>query len=454
MQRFAIESLKRWSKAVQRKPLILRGARQVGKTYLVRQFGKEHFENVVEYNFDRTPEKMSFFKDSKPQNILDLLSIDANIKIIPGRTLLFLDEIQAAPEIFAKLRYFYEEIPELHIIAAGSLLDFALRDFQYSVPVGRIEYMFMGPMQFEEFLWADGHELLLDYFRKFELGQDLPEAIHQKALDLFREYCIIGGMPASIQHWVEHRDYEMVEREQQANLQSFINDFAKYGAKTPFQPLQKVFKAIPAMVGEKIKYSRIDSNEKSALLANCFELLQMARLTHKVSHSSTNGLPLSFESKSTDFKALFLDVGLMNSALGVKATEFFKAHVAEIVHRGALCEQFVGQHLLYIQEDYVEPQLYYWNREKKNSSAEVDYLIALDGEIIPVEVKAGKTGRLKSLQLFMGEKKKHKALRFNADLPSLVKIDGISGLDAPYVLLNLPFYMIGQAKRLLGAIEG
>lgn len=451
MQRKIMRELIDWKDRADRRPLVVRGARQVGKTYLVEQFAREHFQNLVSVNFDKTPEKKGFLQNRNISDLVRLLEVDAGSKVLPGKTLIFLDEIQAAPEWLGVLRYFYEDRPDMHVIAAGSLLEFTLAEHDFSMPVGRIEYLHMGPMSFEEFLLAIGEEALVDYLSEWQLSATFPEPFHTKLMSYLRTFMVVGGMPAVIRAYIQDYHLDAVSRVQQLILQTFADDFSKYRKRLNTARLRKVFNCLPALVGRKLKYVNIDRDEKARDLADCVDLLAMARIVHKVRHSAGNGLPLGAEADDRDFKPLFLDCGLVCAALGLSLSKLQLASDLMLVNDGALCEQFIGQHLLYQQPPYITPDLFYWNREKRGSAAEVDYLVPFDGQVLPVEVKAGKTGTLRSLHVFLQEKGATRALRFNGDLPSDLAITtDTSDKKAPVPrLLSLPLYMVEQWPRLI-----
>jgi predicted AAA+ superfamily ATPase len=453
MERFALRYLQNWKSKANRKPLVIRGARQVGKTELVRIFAKQAFKNLVEINFDETPGKASLFQDEDVHNILRFIEIDADDRLEPGETLLFLDEIQAFPAIFSKLRYFYEKIPDLHVICAGSLLDFALSEPGFSVPVGRIEFLNLGPMSFEEFLIASGHEKLRDYLCSFVLSQSIPAAIHEQLLGTLREYSIVGGLPGVLKAYLKTgKNPQTLIQEQQGILQTYYLDFGKYKKRVNVASLQVIFKKIPTHIGTTIKYSALDPEQKSLHVKENLDLLEKARLIYRVFHSDANGMPLGSEVNERYFKLVFLDVGLLNTMLGIRETDLVLEKDIILIHSGAVAEQLVGQALLYSENSYAEPSLYYWNRPKRGSTAEVDYLIQSRGRIIPVEVKAGSTGRLKSLQTFIQEKKVPVGVRFNSDPPSVHETrTAVAGKEPrSFTLLSLPLYLAEQINRLLG----
>lgn len=439
-----------WKSRSNRKPLVMRGARQVGKSHLVQDFGQSYFENFIEINFDEAPEKSELFSSSDLERVLELISIDADQPIVAGKTLIFLDEIQRVPEVFAKLRYFYEKVPELHVIAAGSLLDFVLNDHSFSMPVGRIEYMFMGPMDFGEFMLAHGQERLLEFIRGFEINEIIPDSIHQKLLEWMRKYMALGGMPAAVREMALHQSALQAEQELTSIIQTYRDDFSKYKKRVPVQRLQMTLEKIPHLIGSKLKYVDISREERAKDLADTIHMLKMARLIHPIHHSSGNHLPLQMERKDKDFKPLFLDIGLVLRSLKMKMTHLLGDDMI-LANRGALAEQFVGQEWLSHQSNSEDGELFYWNRENRGSSAELDYLFEINGQIIPVEVKAGTTGSLKSLQIFATEKKSELALRFNLDRPSVCKVVNQTALKSKHEfrLLSLPLYMVSEASRLL-----
>ncbi|MCU0728458.1 MAG: ATP-binding protein, partial [Planctomycetes bacterium] len=420
MRRFALDYLQEWKTKPSRKPLVVRGARQVGKSHLVRMFASDVFHNILEINLEIDREAPSLFASKEPATILPLLEARYGTAVEPGGTLLFLDEIQAAPQLLSCLRYFHEKKPELHVIAAGSLLDFALADHQFSMPVGRIEYAHLGPMSFEEFLLAAGKGSLMDLVRRFAPTDEVPEAIHVELMRLVRQYLVIGGMPASVEAFIQTGSYRESEAVRQGILSTCRDDFAKYAKHVDHKRLERVFGKIPLLVGTKFMYSSVDREERSRDLGRALELLCMARIAHRVPHTDANGVPLGAEADDRNFKVLFMDVGLLCRSCGLSVLDVEGAEDLMMVNAGAVCEQFVGQHLHQAGEPYEEPGLHCWIRQKRGSSAEVDYVISVGEKVVPVEVKAGRTGSLKSIHLFLREKGRDFGLRFNADVPSLL----------------------------------
>jgi predicted AAA+ superfamily ATPase len=450
MNRQSLHDLDQWLLSEWRKPLVIRGARQVGKTWSVRYLAKKHKLKLIELNFEKNPAYKGFFESNDPQTVLRAIGIFLSETIKPETHLLFLDEIQAFPEMLAKLRWFAEELPDLPVVAAGSLLEFVLADHSFSMPVGRISYLHLEPLSFEEFLLAQEKTQLLDYLREFQLTHEIPAILHQQCVDLFKEYMIIGGMPAAIASWVGQQSLEKVGQIHNELLTTYRDDFAKYRGRLPIERLEEVMHAVPRNLSRKFVYSDVNPDVHTGSLKQALGLLVKARLCHEVMSSAGNGVPLGAEINRKFIKTLFLDVGLASSMLGVNLNEILAVSEITSINKGALAEQVVGQILRTLSASYIEPKLYYWQRTEKGTSAEVDYLFQQANRVIPLEVKAGTTGTLKSLHYFMELKKLSMAIRINSDLPSKVQVNlkAPSGNTVNYTLLSLPFYLLGQIKRL------
>ena len=450
MRRFAIESLMSWKNRPSHKPIVMRGARQVGKTWLVRNFAASAFSSLCEVNFEKTPDAAALFASRSPRRILPLLAAQTGVHVEPGRTLLFLDEVQAAPEILPTLRYFFEEMPDLHVIAAGSLLEFALADHAFSMPVGRIEYFFLDPMTFGEYLCAAGREPLLDFLRAWRVGEEFPESLHRECMDELRRYLSIGGLPESMDAFLSSGgDFLESERARQSILSTYADDFSKYARRIPTERMRKVFEAVPRQLGGKFTWAQVDREERSHDLRAAMDMLCLARVASKVRRTSGSGLPFGADADARAFKALFLDVGLASLACGLHARDIVGNRDPLLLNRGALTEQFAGQELAAAHETWEPRELFYWAREGGSSNAEVDYLGASRGAVYPIEVKSGATGRLKSMHQFLAEKGTDFGLRLNGDRPSWVETDfpATDGSRRPFRLLSLPLYLASEARR-------
>lgn len=453
IHRQELDILTKWLNKPNRKPLVIRGARQVGKSTLVRQLANTSQRFCLELNFEKTTELSDFFVDKDPKQIIKKLSIYAKRPLNPDTTLLFLDEVQAAPKVLATLRYFYEEYPEFPVIVAGSLLDFALETPEFSMPVGRIEYFHLGPLSFEDFLLALGETALVEWIRTLSIHDTIPLPIHQQCLDFVKQFWLIGGMPEVVANFSEYADFQEIDNLKQNILQTYQDDFHKYGRAKQIPLLRRVFQTLPGLIGQTLKYSHIDRDSKSTQVREALEDLQLARIIRMVYHSHASGLPLRAQIDPKIFKVIFLDIGLQCTALGLNQLDIIKGPDWAWINRGSLAEQFIGQALLKLSPFYHSPELFYWVREKSQSAAELDYLWQHKNQIIPIEVKAGKTGTLKSLHYFIREKSWPYAVRFNADVPSLLQETARLPDQDPiaYRLLSLPFYLVEQLERLLAS---
>ncbi|MBN1962363.1 MAG: ATP-binding protein [Deltaproteobacteria bacterium] len=400
MQRDINQLLLEWKDDPRRRPILLRGARQVGKSYTVRSFAKKHFSNIVEIDFELQPQMMSCFTTLEPKEINDKISILTQKDICHGETLLFFDEIQQCPMAMKALRYYYEKMPQLHVIAAGSLLEFLLHTEKIEVPVGRIQYLYMKPLSFAEFCEATGESRLRKMIAEAESLKEIGVAVHKHALTVLKKYLVIGGMPNVVNEYIASENLRRCQQVQLSIIQTYRDDFGKYASMVKHKYLQAIFSSVPKMVGRKFKYSQVDNEFTSRELKNAIELLERAGVVQRVYATNGDGLPLGAGVRERHFKAIFLDVGLMQNMCGYQG-DIINAQDILSIHNGAVAEQFVGQELLAYHDPYRQPALYYWMREAKNSSAEVDYLTEWGSHVVPIEVKSGPGGKLKSLKLFM-----------------------------------------------------
>lgn len=435
MKRSIDTVLRNWRNDSRRKPLLIRGARQVGKSWSVNRFGKQEFADMAVINLESEPQVAEIFRSMKPREILNKVEILTGQRVVPGRTLLFIDEIQAFPRAVSALRYFYEEVPELHVIAAGSLLELTLNASGISMPVGRVQYLYMKPMSFEEFLVAQGQETAVEALAHDRASFDDP-VVHDAMLTWVRQYLLIGGMPEVVAEYRESGNYERCRQVQTSLVQTYRDDFNKYVRSGLHESVGKVFQSAVRQVGNKFKYARVDPDELSRNIKNALDLLVLAGVYHKVIKSSADGLPLGANINERFFKALFLDVGLMQNLCGL-ATDIIREKDFMAIYQGALTEQFVGQELIACQDCFDRPALYYWAREARNSSAEIDYVCQSGSNLVPIEVKAGKTGRLKSLHQYLEEKQQAWGIKISA-----------APLQYEKPVLSIPFYMVNHWQAL------
>ncbi|MBI5555282.1 MAG: DUF4143 domain-containing protein [Elusimicrobia bacterium] len=315
-------------------------------------------------------------------------------------------------------------------------MEFALNSPDFRMPVGRIQFIYLKPLSFGEFLIASGNEQLRRYLRVIKLNSAIDDVVHQRLMELLRIYLMVGGMPAVVKEYLENKNFMNCQRSQNSLLQTYRSDFGKYAKLSKHKYLQKVFAETPRLVGSRVKYANIDPDSKSRNIKQALNLLKLAGIIYPIYATATSGLPLGAQTNETKFKLNFLDVGLMQNLCGLQ-TELALTNDFIQINAGAVAEQLIGQELRAYPDSYLEPSLFFWARDKKSSSAEVDYVVAIDSLILPVEVKAGKTGTLKSLKLFMEEKKSLFGIRFSQEK--------LSWYDR---VLTLPLYMAEQMKRL------
>lgn len=454
MQRQQLQFLNKWIQDTNRKPLVIRGARQVGKSTLVELFARQNQQMLRSVNLERHPELADIFSGKDPEQIIQQIEFLPKMGNINNETLLFLDEIQAVPEAIAALRYFYEEKSDLPVVSAGSLLEFALADHSFSMPVGRIQYLHMGPMTFSEFLLAMDEERLHDFINSYEMGQKTGEVAHQRLLELLRSYYFIGGMPEAVAVFAETRSYKAVSEVHNSIIETYRDDFPKYAGSRNLNRMLNVFNFAARNVGVKIKYSNISRQEQSVTIKKDLELLAMARVIGKVIHSHCSGLPLQVDLEEKVYKLLFLDIGLMNAICGLDWRNISQIDEMKLINQGAIAEQFIGQHLQAMLADKPNRELNYWLREGRSSNAEVDFVVALGGRIIPIEVKSGATGSLKSLHQFMGCKKAPFAIRFDNQLPTVHQIETVININkehkqVEYQLISLPLYLVERLETIV-----
>ncbi|MBN2891906.1 MAG: ATP-binding protein [Bacteroidales bacterium] len=395
MKRLITNKLLAWKDKKNRKPLIIRGARQIGKSHTITEFGKKHFKNKIHIiNLEQNPEYCSIFKKNfDTERIISELEIVLGNKINTGNDLLFIDEIQECPEAITSLRYFYENSPDLHVIAAGSLIEFALKDVSF--PVGRVQILEMYPMNFYEFLLATENNTLAE--KIISKPENLSDIILEKALDELHKYFIIGGMPECIKTYANSKSLIDVFEIQDNLISTFRQDFSKYSGHSDKRCLNSILTSISQNIGVQIKYTRLSDDFSSPTIKKAFELLETARLFSKVKASSPSGIPLGANASEKIFKAVFLDIGLLSRLNGYSVGLPLNKKNISATFSGMMAEQFVGQELL----SAGHKELFYWSRSQKSSKAETDYLTEQEGKIIPIEVKSCSAGRLRSLHLLL-----------------------------------------------------
>ena len=439
-QRESLENLKKWAKKSKRKPLILRGARQVGKTTLVNEFSKQ-FETYLYLNLENKRAKALFDEDFSMDELLSQIFLFCNKPRVQGNVLLFIDEIQYSPSAVARLRYFYEEIPDLFVIAAGSLLE-TLISSQISFPVGRVEYLAVRPCSFCEFLVAMGETEL----EKAVKQQAIPKTIHSKIMSLFNTFTFTGGMPEIVAHFSENRDFVSLNEIYDTLLTSYRDDVEKYAKNdTMKHVIRYILKEGWGYALQRITLGNFaNSSYKSREMGEAFRTLEKTMLLELVYPAISTLLPAPADMKRSP-KLIWNDVGLVNYASNIQKEVFESKDILD-AYRGKIAEQIVAQELL-AYETRVSVQRAFWVREKKGSDAEVDFILQHDSKIIPIEVKSGHNAKLRSLHLFMDEVSHHIAVRIWSQPFSIDEITTPNGKK--FKLLNLPFYYVGQLKEIL-----
>ena len=449
-ERIIDRHLSEWAARPVHKPVLLRGARQVGKSTAVRHLG-ESFKYFVEINLEKQPDYIELFKkDLDVKRIVPQMAAMCGTPIIANETLLFIDEIQESQEAIMALRYFKEDMPDLHVVAAGSLLEFVLDDIP-TFGVGRIHSMYMFPMTFDEFLQANGEQLLLDARRQANADSPLPTPLHDKLVGLVRTFMLVGGMPESVAKWAETHDYLQCQEVQDDIITGYEADFPKYKKKVDPQLLVATMRSAATQATNKFVYAQVPGNNKTADVKKSLDLLIKAGILIPVTHTDGNGLPLGDEADESYRKMLLLDTGLMLRLLNMSmgdissiTTHILTATAADLVNKGPMAEMLAGLEVLHYLSPNIRHDLFYWVRQAKNSLAEIDYLLSRDMKVLPLEVKAGVQGGMKSLWDFMRDKELSQAIR--CSLENFGKFDYID-LKADNSVRHIeivPLYAISQ----------
>ena len=435
-ERNIVKSLRNWKNSPYRKPLVLRGARQVGKTTIIKQFSQE-FDTFICLNLEKTADFALFENDLDAKALFQYICLEKNITP-QGSTLLFIDEIQHSANAVMQLRYFYEEVPDLFVISAGSLLEIMMDMHSISFPVGRVEYCYMFPMTFEEFLLALGEKAALDFYRTVPV----PQIAHHKLSELFRLYTFVGGMPEAVSRYKETRDLSQVSKVYESLFAAFKDDVSKY-AKTAAETsiIRHVIETAPAETGNRITFEKFgNSGYKSKEIGAALRTLERAMILYLRYPVTNSDLPFVPDLKLRPHLQ-FLDSGLLNHALGI-ASWYFKTDTLSDIYNGKLAEQIAGQEILAATDRTIEKPVF-WTREKKQANAEVDFLFAKNGTVYPVEVKSGKTGTLRSLHSYIENSDCTVAIRLYSGEYSVE--EAVTPMrKKPYTLINLPLYCAGR----------
>ncbi len=428
-----IPYLKKWKNKTNRKPLILEGARQVGKTSAVLMFGEKHFKNVININLEKLEYKTLFQNEMSLNDVIKTIEIKFNQEIIPGETLIFFDEIQNSPTLIKQIRFFKEEKPKIHVIATGSLLGPMLKKYGFSFPVGRVEYAYMYPLDFFEFLKANNNKEILKYLKEISFNETIPDGIHKQAMDLFYKYTMIGGMPEIVQLFIQGKNKEL-KNAYSSLFTAYSEDAHKYSSLEKSIYINHVINKAPFSVGNTITYNRFgDSNFGSKNMKYAFSALEKAMLLHQIPTTQSKALPLKPKTRPKS-KLFFLDVGLVNYQRGIQENNLEIKDLNHF-HRGEIAEQVVAQNIIsqFINQPY---KIMYWRKPPQKGEAEIDFCLNKNGKILGIEVKSGKTGHLKSLYQFSNAVKNNQIIRiYSGELKKETKTKQNKSL------LSIPFYL-------------
>ncbi|MBQ8777618.1 MAG: ATP-binding protein [Treponema sp.] len=439
MLRKDYKKLLKWKNKTSRKPLLVLGVRQCGKTYLVKEFGSKEFENMAYINFDGNKGLQSIFDyDFDINRILDEIgSVVLNKKIIPGKTLLFLDEIQDCPRAIQSLKYFCENLPELHVIAAGSLLGIALKEQGISFPVGKVQRLEMFPMSFEEFVIADGGEKYLNGMSKLPLGREISELYSVPMQKYLQNYYIVGGMPEAVKIWIQTHDYNQVEEIQNQILKDYADDFGKHTTPDTAIKIKLIWDAIPSQIAKdnnKFIFSHVKEGARAKDLEDALEWLVSAGLVYKLNLVQTPQLPLESMKDNTYFKIYMADVGLLRKKSNVNYRTILNGDESFIQFKGAFSENYIMSEL-----KSLGVSAYFW---RTKADAEVDFISDYEGVLFPIEVKSATNTKAKSLQLFC--KRFSPKLAFKASLKNV----GDNMMEETHIW-NIPLYIFFRLKEYI-----
>ena len=450
IKRYIDALLLEWKNSSSLKPLLLRGARQVGKSWAVKHLG-ESFTYYLEVNFEKRPDiKNVFERVHEVHDLANNLSLLYNVPVVAGQTLLFLDEVQDCPAAIKSLWAFKEDFPELHVVAAGSLLEFALQDLP-SFGVGRIRSLFVYPFSFDEFLVAEGKSSWLEAKQQADNENPLLMPLHNDIVQHYRTFLMVGGMPASVAAWVTTHDYRNCQTELDDIQLTYYDDFKKYAKKVDPTLLRNTLQSVILQIGNKFTYSKVDGSYRAEEVKKALKLLSDAGIVKRVSHTAANGLPLGAEVNEKFRKYIYLDSALLLRILDMdlggarQLTDLIVAGTAEdLVNKGGLAEMVLGGELIKYNNPRSQHDLYYWENTADGTRSEVDYIIARDMKVLPIECKSGTSGKMKSLHLFMHNKHLTDAIRCSLENFALLESCDKKADDAVRRIQILPLYAISN----------
>lgn len=437
-----------WENRKKRKPLVIRGARQVGKTSAINLFAKDSFKTYIYINLEQEDNLALFSRMTPVLELIQAIQLKFNKKIIAGTALIFIDEIQNSSIAMNQLRYFYEEMPDLHVVAAGSLLEIKMKSEGFSFPVGRVEYCYMYPVTFEEYLSALGETETLHYINSIKPGEKILTEIHDTLMKKYHGYLLIGGMPEAVARYAETKSLIDVDPVYESILTGFKDDVLKYASIAKAKYIQHLVEHASKYVGLPVKYENFGgSGFRSREMSEAFDVLEKAMVISRVYASASRQLPIVNNLKKSP-KLLYLDTGLVNYQVGLR-TETMNIKDINAVYHGQLSEQIVGQALL-SQAIRKNINLSYWYREQRGSISEIDYLISSHNKLIPVEVKSGKSGTLRSLHNFIDESRNNFAIRIYSGVIGIEKIRTPD--KKQFTLFSIPFYLLHRIEQSLDGV--
>ena len=437
MYRTITDELIKWKNSKRRKPLMITGVRQCGKTYVLKELGDQYFENTCYINFEANSNYASVFDfDFDVNRIINELEIIQKTKIIPGKTLLIFDEIQECPKAITSLKYFCEDLQELHLVCAGSLLGVALKKENISFPVGKVNRMQMYPMSFKEFVIAMGEERYIKLFEKWDVNRTIPEGYSRPMEQLLKTYLAVGGMPEAVCDYISNKDYQTVVEIQNEILSDYADDFSKNAPVTEIEKLRMIWESIPKQLAKdnnKFVFSHVKEGKRAHELEAALGWLKSAGLIHILELVQNAEIPLSLNAEDKYFKVYMSDVGLLSRRLGVSIDDYLSENDTLKTSKGAITENYVMNELLYQKKTP-----YYW---KSGNTAELDFIYENDGKVIPVEVKAATNTQAKSYKQF--SKKYEPKVGFKSSLKNIASnmVNGSNTISLPlYLLWNVGFY--------------